>query len=124
MKILEKDIKEAKRILKEKLNYDTKIFAYPFGEYRESFKGILSDLGFIYAFGQHSGVMDKTKNKYELPRFPINEKYGEIKRFKRLLKTIPFPYKKITPLEKYIKENNNPPEVNIYFLKMVLILKI
>ena len=112
-----KDIKEAKRILKEKLNYDTKIFAYPFGEYRESFKGILSDLGFIYAFGQHSGVMDKTKNKYELPRFPINEKYGEIKRFKRLLKTIPFPYKKITPLEKYIKENNNPPEVNIYFFE-------
>ena len=71
----------------------------------------------LYAFGQHSGVMDKTKNKYELPRFPINEKYGEIKRFKRLLKTIPFPYKKITPLEKYIKDNNNPPEVNIYFFE-------
>ena len=27
-----------------------------------------------------SGVMDETKDFYELPRYPINEKYGEIKR--------------------------------------------
>ena len=36
-------------------------------------------LNFKYAFGQHSGVMDETKDFYEFPRFPINEKYGEIK---------------------------------------------
>ena len=64
--------------------------------------------------------MDKTKNKYELPRFPINEKYGEIKRFKRLLKTIPFPYKKITPLEKYIKDNKNQ-DINKKTLKGLFI---
>ena len=62
-------------------------------------KKIVQDLGFQYAFGQHSGVMDKTKDKFELPRFPINEKYGEIKRFESLLKTIPFPYQKIIPEE-------------------------
>ena len=39
--------------------------------------------------------MDETKDFYELPRYPINEKYGEIKRFKSLTKTLPFKYKKI-----------------------------
>ena len=90
----------AKNILKKKLDYETKIFAYPFGEYKNSYIKIVKDLGFKYAFGQHSGVIDQTKNKFELPRFPINEKYGEIKRFKSLLKNIPFPYKKILPEEK------------------------
>ena len=50
-----------------------------------------------------------------MPRFPINEKYGEIKRFKRLLKTIPFPFKKIYPDEKYLNKKNNPPDVKIIF---------
>ena len=58
-------------------------------------KKIVSDLNFEFAFGQHSGVIDITKNFLELPRFPINEKYGEIQRFKSILKTLPFPYKEI-----------------------------
>ena len=86
-----------------------------FGEYKNSYIEIVKDLGFKYAFGQHSGVIDKTKNKFELPRFPINEKYGEIKRFKSLLKNIPFPYKKILPEEKYLADKNNPPNVKLIF---------
>ena len=91
------------KLFEKKLNHKTKFFAYPFGEYKVSYKKIVKELGFDYGFGQHSGVMDLTKDKYELPRFPINEKYGETKRFKRLLKTIPFPYKKIIPEERYLK---------------------
>ena len=114
---IRKDLETSKQIFKKKLNYETKFFAYPFGEYKNSYKKIVNDLGFVYAFGQHSGVIDKTKNKLELPRFPINEKYGEIKRFRGLLKTIPFPYKKIFPEEKYLKQENNPPNVNIIFFE-------
>ena len=112
---IKKDIKISIKILEEKLNYKTEFFAYPFGEYKNSFKKIVKELGFKYAFGQHSGVMDKTKDKFELPRFPINEKYGELKRFKSLLKTIPFPYEKILPDEKYISDKDNPPDVKIVF---------
>ena len=61
--------------------------------------------------------MDKTKDKFELPRFPINEKYGEEKRFKSILKTIPFPYQKIIPEEKYLNPKNNPPNVSITFFE-------
>ena len=40
---------------------------------------------FEFAFGQHSGLIDLNKDRYELPRFPINEKYGEIKRFNEVI---------------------------------------
>ncbi len=114
---IKKDIEKSINIFKAKLKYETKFFAYPFGEYKNSYKEIVKNLGFTYGFGQHSGVIDKTKNKFELPRFPINEKYGKPERFKNLLNTIPFPYKKIYPEERYLTEKNNPPEVNISFFE-------
>ena len=114
---IEEDLKTSIKIFKEKLNYQTKFFAYPFGEYKKSYKEIVKKLGFEYAFGQHSGVIDKTKDKFELPRFPINEKYGDEKRFKSILKTIPFPYLKIIPEEKYLDPKNNPPNVSITFFE-------
>ena len=43
------------------------------------------------------------------------QKYGETDRFKIILKTIPFKYKKITPDEKYINNNSNPPKISIEF---------
>ena len=114
---IKNDIKKSIEIFENKLNYRTEFFAYPFGEYKNSYKKIVKELGFSYAFGQHSGVMDSTKDKFELPRFPINEKYGEIQRFKGLLKTIPLPFKKIIPDDKYLSDENNPPNVQIDFFQ-------
>ena len=113
--IIEADIQKSINIFKEKLGKNSEFFSYPFGEYSENFKYIIKKLGFKYAFGQHSGVIDETKNLYELPRFPINEKYGELKRFTSLTKTLPFKYKKILPEEKYLINSKNPPEVKIEF---------
>ena len=59
-------------------------------------------MGFKYAFGQHSGVIDETKDFWELPRFPINEKYGKIERFKTLTKTLPLKYENIYPEQRYL----------------------
>ena len=44
---------------------------------------------FKFGFGQHSGVIDLNKDKFELPRFPINEKYGELKRFESIINYFP-----------------------------------
>ena len=109
------DLTTSINIFKEKLGKNSDFFSYPFGEYSTNLKKIVIDLGFKYAFGQHSGVVDVTKNLYEMPRFPINEKYGEIERFKSILKTLPFPFKEIQPVNRYIDEKNNPPEVKISF---------
>ena len=109
------DIKKSISIFKKELGKNSTFFSYPFGEYSLEFKDIIKSLGFKYALGQHSGVMDETKDFYEFPRFPINEKYGEIKRFNSITKTLPFKYKNISPNEKYLLQNENPPTVKIEF---------
>ena len=120
---IENDIVESIKIFKKNLGKNSDFFSYPFGEYSLEFKKIIKSLGFKYAFGQHSGVIDETKDFYELPRFPINEKYGEIKRFTSLTKTLPFKYKKIVPIEKFLLDKDNPPNVTIEFYKNIENLK-
>ena len=121
--IITADIKKSIKIFKKELGKNSDFFSYPFGEYSLEFKSIIKSLGFKYAFGQHSGVMDETKDFYEFPRYPINEKYGEIKRFNSLIKTLPLKYKKIFPEEKYLLKNKNPPEVRIDFYENIKNLK-
>ena len=118
------DLKKSISIFKDQLGKNSIFFSYPFGEYSSALKDIVIDLGFKYAFGQHSGVVDYTKNFFEMPRFPINEKYGEIERFKTILKTLPFPFKSILPENRYISDKNNPPNVNIKFYENIKNLKI
>ena len=118
------DIQKSIDIFVEKLGKNSEFFSYPFGEYSTNFKNIIKSLGFKYAFGQHSGVIDDTKDYYELPRFPINEKYGELKRFISLTKTLPFRYIKIIPDEKFLIKSKNPPEVKIQFYENIKNLKL
>ena len=117
--VIKNDIVKSIEIFKKQLGKNSLFFSYPFGEYSLEFVQIIKSLNFKYAFGQHSGVIDETKNFFEFPRFPINEKYGDLKRFKTLIKTLPFKYEYITPDEKYLKNNKNPPDVKVKFFKSV-----
>ena len=121
--VIKNDIVKSMKIFKDKIGKNSDFFSYPFGEYSLEFKKIIKDLGFKYAFGQHSGVIDDSKDRWELPRFPINEKYGEIKRFKTLMKTLPFKYENIFPKERYLLQSNNPPQVKIEFYNDIRNLK-
>jgi len=111
-----KDIQEANVIFKEKLGYIPKLFSYPFGEYSEFMRDYISK-NFNFGFGQHSGVIDINKEKFQLPRFPINENYGEIQRFKSIINTYPLEYKKLNPVEKKINPKNNPPDFSVEFFE-------
>ena len=113
--LIKDDIIKSIKIFENNLGKNSDFFSYPFGEYSIDFKNIIKSLNFKYAFGQHSGVLDNTKDFFELPRFPINEKYGDLKRFKTLTKTLPLKYKSLFPLEKYLSQSKNPPEVKIEF---------
>ncbi len=111
------DINRATADFKNNIGYNSSFFSYPFGEYSNNLKAIVKNLGFKYAFGQHSGVVDETKDFYELPRFPINENYGKIERFETILKTIPLKYKSIIPEERYLQDANNPPKIVVEFFE-------
>ena len=113
-KEFELDIETASKIFKDKLGYVPEIFSYPFGEYSLYMKKYISK-NFKIAFGQHSGIIDLNKDRFELPRFPINEKYGELERFKSIINYMPLEYKKLNPEEKKIYDKNNPPKLTIEF---------
>ena len=111
-----KDIETANQIFKKKIGYVPNLFSYPFGEYSEFMRQYISK-NFTYAFGQHSGVIDVNKEKFQLPRFPINENYGEIKRFTSIIKTYPLEYKNLLPKEKKLNKLNNPPIFSVEFFE-------
>ena len=108
------DIKKANQIFLDRLGYVPTLFSYPFGEYSKFMKDFISK-NFNLAFGQHSGVIDINKEKFELSRFPINENYGEIERFKSIINSFPLEYKKVNPEEKKINNTNNPPKFIVEF---------
>jgi len=107
------DIKTANKIFIKNLGYNPIFFSYPFGEYSNFIKDHIAK-NFIFSFGQHSGVIDINKDQYELPRFPINEKYGDLKRFQFLINLQPLQYKSVIPEEKYLIKNN-PPNFSVEF---------
>ena len=111
-----KDIEQSKKIFLSELGYNPIFFSYPFGEYSSKIKNYISE-NFMYSFGQHSGVIDINKDKFELPRFPINEKYGNLERFKFLIKLQPLQFKKIRPKEKLLDKDNNPPNFSVEFFE-------
>ena len=111
-----KDIDLSIEIFKENIGYNPIFFSYPFGEYSLEQEKYISTK-FNFAFGQHSGVIDVNKDKYELPRFPINEKYGDLERFSFLLKLFPLEYNNIIPKDKYVLQKDNPPETIIEFFE-------
>jgi peptidoglycan/xylan/chitin deacetylase (PgdA/CDA1 family) len=109
-----KDITKSIELFKNNIGYNPLFFSYPFGEWDQQQKKFISE-NFEFAFGQHSGVIDMNKDQHELPRFPINEKYGDLKRFKFIIDLLPLQYKKI--LIEGIQEKRNPPKMSVEFFK-------
>ncbi len=110
------DIDTSIKIFIKNIGYNPIFFSFPFGEHSLEQKKYISSK-FDFAFGQHSGLIDINKDKYELARFPINEKYGDMKRFAFIINLFPLEYKYILPEDKYILQNNNPPKVVIEFFE-------
>jgi peptidoglycan/xylan/chitin deacetylase (PgdA/CDA1 family) len=110
------DIDTSNAIFIKNLGYNPIFFSYPFGEYNNLIKKYISK-NFKFSFGQHSGVIDINKDPYQLPRFPINEKYGDLKRFEFLINLHPLQFKNLYPKDKYLTNNENPPKFYVEFFK-------
>ena len=106
------DIDKSIKIFKENLGYNPEFFSYPFGEYSLEQKKYI-EKNFKFAFGQQSGVIDVNKDQYELPRFPINEKYGDLDRFNFLVRLGPLEFNEISIKDMLLSENDNPPQLMI-----------
>jgi peptidoglycan/xylan/chitin deacetylase (PgdA/CDA1 family) len=106
-KTLVRDIEAANKRFKTELGFVPKLFAYPYGETNIKAMTIVKELGFAFAFGQHSGVVHRTSEPYFLPRFPLTEQYGSESRFRLIANASPLPISEITPRNP--SPNRNPP---------------
>jgi peptidoglycan/xylan/chitin deacetylase (PgdA/CDA1 family) len=69
------DIEKANKIFLKNLGYIPNLFSYPFGEYSKFMRDYISQ-NFDFAFGQHSGVIDLNKDKFELLDFQLMKIMG------------------------------------------------
>ncbi|GAB4362436.1 MAG: polysaccharide deacetylase family protein [Kiloniellaceae bacterium] len=104
------EIERAAARLQAELGAAPALFAYPYGEMSSALRQAVIEAGFEAAFGQHSGATGMTSDRFALPRFPLNEVYGEMERFRLVANTLPLPVDGITPADPAIAEpGQNPP---------------
>ena len=84
------DIKKSLDLLKEKLGSESKLFAYPYGEYNIALKQIIRSLH-LTGIGQHSGAIRHGSDFAELTRFPMAAGYAEMGQFVTKLRSLPLP---------------------------------
>lgn len=84
------DISYAQQRLQQELIKPIDVIAYPYGEYNLSIANITHDLGLI-GMGQHSGAIGPASDFRFLPRFPMNENFGEMDGFKNKTMSLPMP---------------------------------
>ena len=76
------EIETSNKIFLKELGEIPTLFAFHYGETTDEIIELVKEYKFKVAFGQHSGIINETSNMYYLPRFSLNERYGEIDRVK------------------------------------------
>jgi peptidoglycan/xylan/chitin deacetylase (PgdA/CDA1 family) len=84
------------------------VFAYPYGETSLEVQELVRDAGYVAAFGQHSGVLSRLEDVFYLPRFSLNETYGELARFRLAANALPLFVRDITPADPLVAHDNPP----------------
>jgi len=103
------EIAEATRRIETELGQAPSLFAYPYGEYSLALRNLVAAAGFAAAFGQHSGAAARIADRLSLPRYPLNETYGDLDRFRLVANSLPLPVTDITPADPLLDPAGNPP---------------
>lgn len=82
-------------------------FAYPYGEFNNSIKKIITSYEFKAVFGHHSGGVHVNSDFLALPRFTMTGDYGDLDRFILTANALPLPVEDIVPEDTIFFQN--PP---------------
>ena len=119
---LRKEIELSNKIFLKELGEIPSLFAYPYGETSSEIIELIKEYKFKVAFGQHSGIINETSDMYYLPRFSLNEKYGEIDRVKFAASSKGLGVYDFIPTNQTIKDN--PPFIGFSLLDERLTLSL
>lgn len=102
-------IRRAQEQLRAMLGETPSMFAYPYGESTTALRELVAGLGFEAAFGLQSGVAHAGADRFALPRFPLNDAFGSIERFRLSADALPLLVSDVVPADAV--PARNPPEV-------------
>ena len=109
------DIETSNARFRKELGYVPELIAYPYGEFSDAVIEMVKRAGFVAGFGQHSGAFGATdtikKDIYRLPRFAMNESYGNVARLKTAAGALPMPIEDAIPKDTIVDPNGNPPYI-------------
>ena len=111
---MEEDLARMTSAFLTELGHVPPLFAYPYGEYSEDLRAMVEDAGYVAAFGQHSGVATAGSDMFTLPRFALNERYGEPDRFATIVDALPLEVGDVLPPDMLIQPGSgmaNPPAI-------------
>jgi len=103
-----REIVRAQERLTEELGTAPELFAYPYGEASREIVDLAVDLGFKAAFGQHSAVAFAEHDRFYLPRFALNENFGNADRFDFIINALPLRAMDLTPDDPTLRGDNPP----------------
>jgi len=110
MEASRRDVEKASRRFESELGEVPDIFAFPYGEYSRDLADMIEEMGFRGALAQYSSVAAEQEGLFSLPRFPINERYGDIQDFRLKVNAMALPVKDIVPRDPVIEAGeSNPP---------------
>lgn len=104
---LELDLIRARARFEQELGRAPTLFAWPYGEMSRAAAQVVRAAGFTAAFGLHSGPAWRGGDRWFLPRFALNETYGEAERFRLAARSLPLPAVDISPDDPMV--SGNPP---------------
>ncbi len=93
------------------------LFAYPFGEFGLQVQELTRAAGFAAAFGQQSGAIARNADRFALPRFALNERYGDMERFRLAIEALPLPVTDLRPEDALVPAGAPPPLVGFKLVR-------
>jgi peptidoglycan/xylan/chitin deacetylase (PgdA/CDA1 family) len=111
---VKKEIVEAEKKINSKI-LSPKILSYPYGESNKRIQELVFKLGYDIAFSQHSSPLHIGENRFNLPRFSINDEFGGMVRFKQIVNSKPLLIEDL----KILKKNIATGEFEISFKLLV-----
>lgn len=105
------DLETSNARFKDELGSVPELIAYPYGEFSQAVIETVKKAGFIAGFGQHSGAFASGDDAFTLPRFAMNETYGDLGRLKTAAGALPILAQDVIPQETIVDPNGNPPYI-------------
>jgi peptidoglycan/xylan/chitin deacetylase (PgdA/CDA1 family) len=106
------DLVGASNRIKEETDADTRLYAYPYGEFNRDVEEVVADLG-LYGLGQQSGAIGPMTPLTSAPRFPISTSFADMDDFTLRVRSRPLPVRVAAPDDRLLEPASTAPQLEL-----------